>query len=809
MSLENPLNKQDKFLKIGSLPFATAMHYAFNALKHNLPFTPLLLFFAFLIGITSTSAQNQLAIGQWREHLPYRQFISLTQSDETLYCATEWSVLQIDKEEMSLTYLSKIDGLSNAGMGLIKYSKQHEVLIATYSNSIFDLVYDDRIVTFEDIKTDGNFTNRTIKHIHLDGDFAYFSTSFGIVRFNLVEEEFDFTLNLGIEVSAVATFQNQIYAATEEGIYNAPDNANELNLQDFSNWTLLDYTDGFPEAYSSTAIVVFQEQLYFDIDGALNRMITSGIEEIYPAQDDLYINYLTHEAYGLLVGLRCGDSCAGKTLYITAEGEIREMGFQCSSRPLIAIEDQEGKIWLGDTWRGLRRAFSGGGSCELLEFNSPLTHNSSQLLINDNNIYIASGGVKANGSFAGRSDGTFILNENGNWEIVNRWTVPLIENEDAILDHYKIALHPDSKKLYIGTFWGGLIEKDGDNYKIYNETNSSLRGADGDEARERVAGLAFDNANNLWIANHAAPQPLSVFKADGTWQSFDVPSNNGLRHLVIDQVGYKWAAVDGTGQGVLIFDDGGTIDVVGDDRFRIITSSNSELPDNNVFSLAVDQEGSVWIGTANGVAVVNCGSVAIESDCPVSKIIFEENIIDDENEYLLKGEQVNAIAIDGANRKWFGTTNGLFLISADGKEQIAFFNEDNSPLIDNNIIDIAINSSDGEVFIATNKGVVSYRGDATRGGIINSSSAYAFPNPVRPEYRGPIAIKGLAENADVKITDVSGQLIYETQALGGQAIWDGTDYNGRRASSGVYLVFSTSNSLEAPNTVVTKILFIN
>ena len=363
--------------------------------------------------------------------------------------------------------------------------------------------------------------------------------------------------------------------------------------------------------------------------------------------------------------------------------------------------------------------------------------------------------------------------------------------------------------MYIGTYWGGIIEKEEDNFTIYNETNSSLRGADGDDLRERVAGLAFDRENNLWVANHGALKPISVWKADGTWKSFSTPSNNGLRHIVVDEVGYKWAAIDGTGQGLLVFDDGGTIDVAGDDQFRIISSTNSELPDNNVLSIAVDLEGSVWIGTANGVAVVNCGTLAIENDCPVSKIIFEENIIDDENEYLLKGEEVNAIAIDGANRKWFGTSNGVFLISEDGKEQIAFFNEDNSPLFDNNVISLGINSSDGEVFIGTNKGVLSYRSDAVKGSVLNNSNAYAFPNPVRPEYHGTIAVKGLAENADVKITDVSGQLIYETQALGGQAVWDGRDYNGRRASTGVYLVFSTSTNRENPNTLVTKILFVN
>ncbi len=401
------------------------------------------------------------------------------------------------------------------------------------------------------------------------------------------------------------------------------------------------------------------------------------------------------------------------------------------------------------------------------------------------------------------------VNKDGEWTVINRWTVPLLEQEGAILDYYKLAINPDNDKVYYGTFWGGLVEQDGDTFTVYNETNSSLQGAEGDELRERISGLDFDAEGNLWMNNHSAPNPISVFTKDGEWKSFAVPSARGLRHLEIDRNGYLWSTIDGTGQGVLVFDYGGTIEDTSDDRYRIISSSDTELPDNNVLSIATDLEGDVWLGTLNGVVFVGCGSSIFEGECGVSRVIIEENAFDDDNEYLLKGEEVNAIAIDGANRKWFGTSNGVFVQSENGKDQIAFFDSSNSPLFDNNIIDIAMNDETGEVFFCTNKGVLSYKSDATKGGVVNSSSVIAYPNPVRPEYNGPIAIKGLAENADVKVTDVTGQLIYETKALGGQAIWDGRDYNGRRASTGVYLVFSTSNSLEAPDAIVTKILFVN
>ena len=225
--------------------------------------------------------------------------------------------------------------------------------------------------------------------------------------------------------------------------------------------------------------------------------------------------------------------------------------------------------------------------------------------------------------------------------------------------------------------------------------------------------------------------------------------------------------------------------------------------------LEVDLDGDVWVGTSEGPVIFECGNNPFDTDfCNGSLRQLEQ---DGFGANLLVTENIQSIAIDGANRKWIGTNNGLFIQSPDGREQIAFFNTENSPLFDNTIIDIAINPENGEAFIGTNNGVISLRGDATEGQPINSADVYAFPNPVRPEYNGPIAIKGLATDANVKITDVSGQLIFETTALGGQAIWDGRDFSGRKASTGVYLVFSTSRTrgLSSPNTAVAKILFIN
>jgi hypothetical protein len=174
-------------------------------------------------------------------------------------------------------------------------------------------------------------------------------------------------------------------------------------------------------------------------------------------------------------------------------------------------------------------------------------------------------------------------------------------------------------------------------------------------------------------------------------------------------------------------------------------------------------------------------------------------------QYLLETEVVTAITVDGANRKWIGTENaGVFLFSADGQEQLLHFTAENSPLFSNNIYAITIDGKTGQVYIGTDKGLLSYQGDAVEGEE-ECSDVEVYPNPVSSGYAGPIAIKGVAANSTVKITDVSGNLVFETQALGGQAVWYGANLSGERVSTGVYLVFAMDQ--EGEETCTAKLLF--
>jgi len=226
-----------------------------------------------------------------------------------------------------------------------------------------------------------------------------------------------------------------------------------------------------------------------------------------------------------------------------------------------------------------------------------------------------------------------------------------------------------------------------------------------------------------------------------------------------------------------------------------------------VTSLAVDRDGQVWVGTTSGPVIFDGGPNIFDIDNVGSRRkVLQDSIV----AFLLETEDIRTIAIDGANRKWFGTRNGIFVQSPDGETQIAHFTEDNSPLFDNVVKVLRFDDDSGRMYVGTDAGVQVYRTETEVASNRHSSNVYTFPSPVRPDYEGDIYIKGLARDANVKITDLNGKLVHETQALGGLAKWNGEDYTGRRATTGVYLVWSTGTAaFDTPDSFVTKILIVN
>ena len=324
-----------------------------------------------------------------------------------------------------------------------------------------------------------------------------------------------------------------------------------------------------------------------------------------------------------------------------------------------------------------------------------------------------------------------------------------------------------------------------------------------------ISDMKYDDDGNLWVLNKGQ-EPLKVFTPEGEQYSFSLGAAAKDKipyRLLVDRDGNKWVGV--TNVGLIAFNENGTFEDTSDDELRTLKAAEGSgaLPVNVVKGLAEDADGEIWIGTEEGLVVLYSKSNLYDGgfgEYDASKILLE---VDGETEKLLGDTHITTIAIDGGNRKWIGTSSsGVFCFSEDGREEIYRFDTENSPLVSNNVLDIKVDQLSGEVYFATDAGLVSFRSDATLADR-NFSNVKVFPNPVRPDFYGPITIQGLGYESDVKITDVSGNLVFKGVSNGGTFIWNGETLQGERVHSGVYLVWSGVTTGKGKN--VAKILFIN
>ena len=773
------------------------------------------------------SAQNDLKIGQWKSYLPYRTAKYVTQSKDKVYYATQYSVLSYDKNNNEIDFLSKVEGLSDAGVQMIKYNRFSDILFIAYDNSNIDLLKKDGTVqNVRDILSNTNIIgDKKIYDIYIENATnIYLACGFGVVKFNIVKGEFDFTTFTNLKVRSVSVLDGYLYIVTDNGIYRAL-NDSKLNLADFKTWTFLGKNQGFPSGYRCSAICSTRGKLYLGINDSLCVWENNNLKSLQYVGDSYNINNISAEGKNILysfVHKNENQKWDGKLGYINEKEEVTLISNNnCINNIFNAVEDEKGTIWLadvGDKFKRLENISGTNAACKDFSTNSPYSASTSEVAIaDDNSLWVASGTVVNGGprdnynGFYRYFDGKWSYKNSTNDDVMKNAYLQGAKNGQAFTkDCHRVIVNKTTKKGYIGSYWSGLLDvsEDGKPLKLFSGNNSALQRTPDDTNSTRVGGMAFDKKGTLWIANTLSPKSVVALTSDGKW--YAMGANIGRQYLsqcVIDPVnGYKWFAIANNG-GLLVYDEGKDIATENDDRSLIINTSNSRLPSNNVNCLEVDLDGRIWVGTDNGVIYFSCGSSLFDKK-DACKGFLPIATVDGIPEYLLRYNSVNTIAVDGANRKWFGTANGFFIQSGDGVEQIAYYNKSNSPLFDDNINDIAINNRTGEVFIATSKGLQSLKSDATAGSA-TASNVLVYPNPVRPEYEGLIAIKGLAEDSKVKITDINGRLVYETEALGGQAVWDGKDYNGQKAETGVYYVFSTYiKNLDYPSSAAAKVLLV-
>lgn len=739
----------------------------------------------------------------WREHLPYHSAISVTAGNDKIFAATPYSLFSVDLADNSIERLSKINGLSETGISTIQFDEQSHLLFIGYNNSNIDLLDGSSIINIPDLKRENISGDKSIYKSYPYQNKFYLSTGLGIVVIDALKKEINATWYIGnngdaVKVNDFIIHDNFYYAATDEGLKRSSTLSGEP--ADFKTWQNIGLTGGLPIA-ANKAIVKAGNTLYTLSNDSI-FVYNGNVWSFFYADEWPVVNLNASENKLLLSQRKAnGDS---RVIELGVSGIV---GMTLQQPSIISFPKEaiyfNGSFWVADLYGGLTRFFT-NSNFERYLLSSPLDVANGQMVTANGIFYATAGSVNTAWNYQYNGNGIYQF-ANNEWKNFNRFNGSL---PDSLMDFITMAVDPVDGSIWAGSFGGGLLHLKPDGHYDVFKQNSPIKETIGDPGSYRVAGLAFDAENNLWISNFGASQPLHVKKADGNWRSFSVPlniANQTMAQIIIDDANQKWINSP-LGNGLIVFNHGNDIDNTNDDQWRLYRAGrgNGNLPSNEILSLAKDMNGFIWVGTSDGIAIIECPGEAFSSQgCEAFIPVVQHGNF---NGYLFKGQYVQGIAVDGANRKWIATNNGVWLVSDNGEKLIYHFTENNSPLFSNDVKQVSIDGNTGEVYFATSKGIVSFRSTATAGGETNKD-VLVFPNPVPPGYTGTIAIRGLVENAIVKIIEPGGRLIFETRALGGQAIWNGRNYQGKQVASGAYIVLVNDDGRQEK--AAAKIFFIS
>ncbi len=753
--------------------------------------------------------------GEWQDYLSFSNAFKVVEGDNKIFCATEGGLYYHDLQDNSLVKITRRDGLSDAGLKTLAYHKEKEMLLVAYKNSNIDLVFKKEVVNLGDIFRKQMTGNKTINNVMFYGNEAFLACGFGVVAVNLDRREIKGTYIIGeggtaIEVFDTGTDGQKLYAATAEGIYAA--NLNSPNLLDYRNW-IKDTT--IPRSNSKFShMAVFGGRIL----ASYTRDAWDG-DEIFALRNGVWERVLTQ------VNFVNDMQVMNNYLIITGKAEVHIfdqslnlighiIDYNLNNQRVTTLNTRSatissnGKIWIADYNHGL--VSLSGQKFEQNIPSGPMNNSIFSLTIHENALWVAAGGRTDpwNNQF---NRPVFQQYSSGQWNYFSQNEYPQMT---GFFDIVQVVVNPkDPGHVFAASWGGGVLEfKNGQFIKRYNNLNSPLETAIPQQPEEpytRIGGMAFDRDNLLWITNAQSSKGLHSLSPAGEWKSYELPEVAGLQftigQVIVTRNNDKWIVLP-RGRDVYVVNK----DVTRKKYLPVTSYFNNGQQEiinrmNDVYSIAEDLNGDIWIGTSKGVAVfASPNRVWQEGTFYAYQPSLELN--DGIYHPLLETETITAIAVDGANRKWLGTkSSGLYLVSARGDKEIVHFTTANSPLLSDNITTLAMHPQSGELFIGTDLGLISYQGDAPQGEN-NFDQVVVYPNPVRETYDGPVTIKGLMKDTDIRITDVAGNLVHKTRSLGSQVIWDGKNLNGRRVSTGVYFIFASDAKGEQTN--ISKLLFI-
>tara|TARA_B110000037_G_scaffold35535_1_gene43234 strand:+ start:21848 stop:24175 length:2328 start_codon:yes stop_codon:yes gene_type:complete len=767
----------------------------------------------FLLFSILFSAQTDYS-DSWEDFYSYNNVKDFIKVDAIIYALSDNAVFTYNTDSKEINKISSVQGLSGETTTAIHYSAGNKRLVIGYENGLIEVIEEDGSITISsDIINFSQSGEKSINHISEFNNKLYLSTPFAVVVYDIKKLEFGDTYFIGensasIKINATTIYNDSLYAATENGIF-AAEISSDL-LIDSNLW------GSYFSGRNFSKIIVFNEDLL--VTEGTKLYLFNGMNLVEPISFTQPIVDVKSSSSHVAITL----STAAIMLNLEME-EVFE--FSPNSEFNFTLNTsffEENTVFLGTKETGILTAVKESpNTYSEIHPEGPLSNDVFSITAQNNKLWVVYGGY--NGTFTPMNirkgysyfNGESWLNEHFNENLPNDLVHVTIDpkNENRV---YMSALGV-SNDVSTKPTGGLLVVEDTVLVETYNHLNSSFSPivVSLPAINIRVSGSVFDRSGALWATNYETAEELVKFSASGQWSSISLKSVQsnaaaGLTEIVVDRNNSIW--IGSRGNGVYVYNENG------DRKKALITAPNSgNLPDLNVRTIAIDANNRVWIGTQSGLVVYGNASGVFDDKTPNASSIV---INGDENgfgERLLGDQTINSIAIDGADNKWFGTDKGGALYTnPSGQTTLANFSKQNSPLPSNRILKIKSDERSGKVYFATTKGIVAYNSKVAPFGE-NLGAVYAYPNPALKSHE-IITIDGrngthLPKGTNVKIIDIAGNLVYETnvvegqQLKGGKVVWDKRNLAGKKVASGIYIVLLSND--DASETSVTKIAIVN
>lgn len=748
---------------------------------------------------------NSLAFSQnfenrWTGYFSYNSIKDISVSDHKIYVAAENAVFIFDPDTGLTSTLSTIHGLSGDFITSLHYSSRYELLIIGYENGMIDIYYENENKVLKVVDILDKMTippdRKKINHFNEYDGKLYISTNYGISVYNLNRLEFGDTYYIGdygtqINITQTTILDSKIYAATEiDGIRKA--DIESGNLIDYQNWTTI--TTG-----EFIGIEKLGNELY--AANSNNTIFRVDLNGTTTQVKQFNQNILQLKNSEELLSITTSGSINIYSSGFTPVTTINNLpGYQSNFLSGSVFNNQ---TLLGTNEEGLLIVPFGSTQATQILPDGPIRNRPFGLNAIPGQLWVVFGETTINYNPYTPSLTRYGVSQlkdsiwrNISYDELSQTT----RGEPTSL--LKATINPKNPdEVYMSSYQKGLLKINGESIVLYDEANSPLT-KEGN-AGIRLYGSEFDREGNLWIVQSRTDKGLIRISPEGQYRKVDLSKNIDIQReialtkLTISREGYIFF---GTYHNGLI---GYNPETQGFGKVGSHAGSGN-LPSTSVRALTFDAQNRLWIGTLRGLRILhNPASVFQSGVTDAQPIIIMENDVAQE---LLYQQSITAIEVDGSNNKWISTaSSGVFYLSPNGQETLLRFTKDNSPLPTNNVQDIAIDQESGVVYFATTQGLVAYKGNATAPKD-NLDFLRAYPNPVRPNFSGNVTIDGLTAQANVKITDITGNLVFETVSQGGSIQWDTTAFGRYRVKSGVYLIMVTTD--DSSETKVAKVMII-